>query len=245
MNNKITNFGYQTVLTEDKVRKVAKVFNSVAVKYDFMNDIMSVGLHRIWKIFTVSQAYIRSGFKVLDIAGGTGDISKIFFEQVGLTGEVWLTDINESMLRIGRDKLLNKGILVQTVLCDAEKLPFPDEYFNCVVVSFGLRNMTHKNLALLEMHRVLKPGSKLLILEFSKIWKPLKKFYDIYSFSVIPWLGKKIVNDSISYAYLAESICMHPNQESLKNMIENAGFNCVTYYNLTAGVVALHTGVKL
>lgn len=244
MNTKTTNFGYQTISEKDKIYKVIQVFNSVAIKYDLMNDLMSIGLHRIWKFFAVFQAQVRSGFKVLDVAGGTGDLSKMFVKQVGMTGEVWLTDINESMLKIGRDKLLNQGILVSTLLCDAEKLPFPDNYFDCVSIAFGLRNMTRKDLVLLEMFRVLKPGGKLLILEFSKIWKPLEKLYDIYSFFMIPWLGKKIVHDSTSYNYLIESIRVHPDQESLKNMIENAGLNHVIYYNLAAGIAALHIGVK-
>ncbi|HZS80897.1 MAG TPA: bifunctional demethylmenaquinone methyltransferase/2-methoxy-6-polyprenyl-1,4-benzoquinol methylase UbiE [Herbaspirillum sp.] len=240
-----THFGYQTVSEKDKVRKVATVFHSVAAKYDIMNDFMSVGLHRVWKAFTVVQAGIRPGFKVLDIAGGTGDLSKDFARQAGPGGEVWLTDINESMLRVGRDRLLNKGIQAPTLLCDAEKLPFPDNYFDCVSVAFGLRNMTHKDVALVEMRRVLKPGGKLLVLEFSRVWKPLQKPYDVYSFLVLPWLGKKIANDAASYRYLAESIRMHPDQETLKKMMESAGLERVQYYNLSAGVAALHTGIKL
>jgi demethylmenaquinone methyltransferase/2-methoxy-6-polyprenyl-1,4-benzoquinol methylase len=240
-----THFGYQTVSEKDKVRKVATVFHSVAAKYDIMNDFMSVGLHRVWKAFTVVQAGIRPGFKVLDIAGGTGDLSKDFARQAGPGGEVWLTDINESMLRVGRDRLLNKGIQAPTLLCDAEKLPFPDNYFDCVSVAFGLRNMTHKDVALAEMRRVLKPGGKLLVLEFSRVWKPLQKPYDVYSFLVLPWLGKKIANDAASYRYLAESIRMHPDQETLKMMMESAGLERVQYYNLSAGVAALHTGIKL
>ncbi|MFZ1180705.1 MAG: bifunctional demethylmenaquinone methyltransferase/2-methoxy-6-polyprenyl-1,4-benzoquinol methylase UbiE [Herbaspirillum sp.] len=240
-----THFGYQTVSEEDKVRKVAAVFHSVAARYDIMNDFMSAGLHRVWKAFTVVQAGIRPGFKVLDIAGGTGDLSKDFARQAGMGGEVWLTDINESMLRVGRDRLLNQGIQTPTVLCDAEKLPFPDNYFDCISVAFGLRNMTHKDAALAEMRRVLKPGGKLLVLEFSRVWKPLQKPYDVYSFSVLPWLGKKIANDAASYRYLAESIRMHPDQETLKKMMEYAGLERVQYYNLSAGVAALHTGIKL
>jgi demethylmenaquinone methyltransferase/2-methoxy-6-polyprenyl-1,4-benzoquinol methylase len=239
-----THFGYKTVSEQDKVHKVAEVFHSVASKYDIMNDFMSAGLHRVWKAFTIAQAGIRPGFKVLDIAGGTGDLSKEFAKRAGPTGEVWLTDINESMLRVGRDRLLNKGIATPAMLCDAEKLPFPDNYFDRVSVAFGLRNMTHKEVALAEMHRVLKPGGKLLVLEFSKVWEPLKKPYDVYSFSVLPWLGKKIANDAESYRYLAESIRMHPDQETLKKMMQEVGLERVDYFNLTAGVAALHTGMK-
>lgn len=240
-----THFGYQTVSEKDKVRKVAAVFHSVAARYDIMNDFMSAGLHRVWKAFTVAQAGIRPGFRVLDIAGGTGDLSKVFARQAGPGGEVWLTDINESMLRVGRDRLLNIGIQTLTLLCDAEKLPFPDNYFDCVSVAFGLRNMTHKDAALAEMRRVLKPGGKLLVLEFSRVWKPLQKPYDVYSFSVLPWLGKRIANDAASYRYLAESIRMHPDQETLRKMMEDAGLERVQYYNLSAGVAALHIGIKL
>lgn len=241
---KQTHFGYQTVDEEEKVHKVAEVFHSVAGKYDIMNDLMSAGLHRVWKVFTIAQAAVRPGYKVLDIAGGTGDLAKAFAKQVGSTGEVWLTDINESMLRVGRDRLLNKGLPIPTALCDAEKLPFPDNYFDRVTVAFGLRNMTHKDVALSEMRRVLKPGGKLLVLEFSKVWDPLKKPYDLYSFNVLPWLGKKIANDSESYKYLAESIRMHPDQETLKTMMLDVGFEHVNYFNLTAGVAALHIGIK-
>jgi demethylmenaquinone methyltransferase/2-methoxy-6-polyprenyl-1,4-benzoquinol methylase len=240
-----THFGYKTVAEEDKVREVAKVFHSVAAKYDIMNDVMSAGLHRVWKIFTIANAAVRPGFKCLDIAGGTGDLAKVFAKQAGPTGEVWLTDINESMLRVGRDRLLNRGLLTPTLLCDAEKLPFPDNYFDRVSVAFGLRNMTHKDQALKEMRRVLKPGGKLLVLEFSKVAEPLQKPYDIYSFKVLPWMGQKIAGDAESYRYLAESIRMHPDQETLKTMMEEAGLERVTYYNLTAGVAALHTGIKM
>ena len=240
-----THFGYQTVDEEEKVHKVAEVFHSVASKYDVMNDVMSAGLHRIWKIFTIAQAGVRPGFKVLDIAGGTGDLAKAFTKQAGATGEVWLTDINESMLRVGRDRLLNKGMIAPTMLCDAEKLPFPDNYFDRVTVAFGLRNMTHKDVALAEMRRVLKPGGKLLVLEFSKVWEPLKKPYDLYSFKMLPWMGQRIAGDAESYRYLAESIRMHPDQETLKKMMETAGLEKVQYFNLTAGVAALHTGIKL
>jgi demethylmenaquinone methyltransferase / 2-methoxy-6-polyprenyl-1,4-benzoquinol methylase len=219
-----THFGYKTVAEDQKVQEVAKVFHSVASKYDVMNDLMSAGLHRAWKIFTIAKAFAR---------------------QAGRSGEVWLTDINESMLRVGRDRLLNKGLVTPTLLCDAEKLPFPDNYFDRVSVAFGLRNMTHKEQALAEMHRVLKPGGKLLVLEFSKVIAPLQKPYDVYSFSVLPWLGQKIAGDAESYRYLAESIRMHPDQESLKTMMTDAGLERVQYHNLTAGVAALHTGIKL
>ncbi|MFT5534258.1 MAG: demethylmenaquinone methyltransferase/2-methoxy-6-polyprenyl-1,4-benzoquinol methylase [Burkholderiaceae bacterium] len=239
-----THFGYQTVDEQDKVHKVAEVFHSVAAKYDVMNDLMSAGLHRLWKAFTIAQAGIRPGFKVLDIAGGTGDLAKAFSAKAGSTGEVWLTDINESMLRVGRDRLLNNGLSTPTLLCDAEKLPFPDNYFDRVSVAFGLRNMTHKDVALAEMRRVLKPGGKLLVLEFSKVTPVLQKPYDVYSFSVLPWLGQRIAGDADSYRYLAESIRMHPDQETLKTMMQEAGFGRVDYFNLTAGVAALHTGIK-
>ncbi|NMM29135.1 MAG: bifunctional demethylmenaquinone methyltransferase/2-methoxy-6-polyprenyl-1,4-benzoquinol methylase UbiE [Glaciimonas sp.] len=240
-----THFGFQTVDEEEKAHKVAEVFHSVAAKYDVMNDVMSVGLHRLWKMFTIAQAGVRPGFKVLDIAGGTGDLAKAFTRQAGNSGEVWLTDINESMLRVGRDRLLNQGLNTPAMLCDAEKLPFPDNYFDRVSVAFGLRNMTHKDVALAEMQRVLKPGGKLLVLEFSKVWQPLQKPYDLYSFKILPWMGQKIANDAESYRYLAESIRMHPDQETLKTMLQEAGLERVNYFNLSAGVAALHTGVKL
>lgn len=245
MTNKKTHFGYRQVDEQEKAEKVAGVFNRVARRYDLMNDLMSAGLHRAWKAFAVTQAAIRKGFRVLDIAGGTGDLALSFARQAGDTGQVWLTDINESMLRLGRDKLLNQGHLVPVVTCDAEQLPFPDNYFDRVSVSFGLRNMTHKEVALREMSRVLKPGGKLLILEFSRVWKPLQGLYDRYSFSVLPWLGRHVAQDADSYRYLAESIRMHPDQESLLQMLQEAGFVGVKYFNLTAGVAALHTGLKL
>jgi len=240
-----THFGYQTVAEEDKAHKVAEVFHSVADKYDVMNDVMSAGLHRLWKTFTIAQAGIRPGFKVLDIAGGTGDLAKAFARKAGPSGEVWLTDINESMLRVGRDRLLNEGLSTPTMLCDAEKLPFPDNYFDRVSVAFGLRNMTHKERALAEMTRVLKPGGRLLVLEFSRIWKPLAGAYDAYSFKVLPWMGERVTGNAASYRYLAESIRVHPGQEELKAMLEAAGLSRVEYFNLAMGVVALHRGVKL
>ncbi len=244
MSENTTHFGYATVAEDEKVHKVAEVFHSVAAKYDVMNDLMSAGLHRVWKMFTIAKAGVRPGFKVLDIAGGTGDLAKEFVKQAGKNGEVWHTDINESMLRVGRDRLLNKGLMTPTLLCDAEKLPFPDHYFDRVSVAFGLRNMTHKERALAEMQRVLKPGGKLLVLEFSKVPEALQKPYDLYSFKVLPWLGQKIANDADSYRYLAESIRMHPDQETLKTMMQQAGFDGVDYFNLTAGVAALHVGCK-
>ena len=239
-----THFGFETIAEEDKAQRVAEVFDSVAGKYDVMNDLMSAGLHRLWKAFTIAQAGVRPGFRVLDIAGGTGDLARAFAKQAGPDGQVWLTDINESMLKVGRDRLLNDGLIVPTLLCDAEKLPFPDNYFDRVTVAFGLRNMTHKEAALAEMRRVLKYGGKVLVLEFSKVWQPLQKLYDGYSFNVLPKLGKLVTDDADSYRYLAESIRMHPDQEALKEMMHNAGLECVRYFNLTAGVAALHTGIK-
>lgn len=239
-----THFGFDTVEDSDKSDKVAEVFHSVAYKYDLMNDLMSFGLHRFWKAFTLIQAGVRSGQRVLDIAGGTGDLARSFVEKVGTAGEVWLTDINESMLHIGRDRLLNRGLIAPLCLCDAEAIPFRSNYFDLVTVAFGLRNMTHKEKALQEMYRVLKPGGKLLVLEFSKIWSPLEKAYDLYSFKVLPWLGEKVVKNAEGYRYLAESIRMHPNQAMLKNMMEMCGFNDIKIFNLSFGIVALHQGVK-
>lgn len=239
-----THFGFKTVDENQKAEKVAGVFHSVAAKYDVMNDLMSGGLHRAWKAFTIARAAVRPGFKVLDIAGGTGDLARAFAKRAGPTGEVWLTDINESMLRVGRDRLLDHGVVTPALLCDAEKIPFPSNYFDVVTVAFGLRNMTHKDVALAEMRRVIKPGGKVMVLEFSKVWQPLEKVYDTYSFKVLPWLGERIAKDAESYRYLAESIRMHPNQEALKEMMEQAGLERVEYFNLTAGVVALHVGTK-
>ena len=240
-----THFGFQKVGEQDKAAKVGAVFDSVSQRYDIMNDLMSAGLHRLWKRFTVGQANLRPGMRVLDVAGGTADLSRVFARRVTATGEVWLTDINASMLRIGRDRMLDDGQQARVVQCDAERLPFPDDYFDCVSVAFGLRNMTHKDRALAQMQRVLKPGGKLLVLEFSKIWRPLKPLYDAYSFTVLPRLGAKIAGDADSYRYLAESIRMHPDQDALKAMMESANFSRVRYFNLTGGVVALHEGVKL
>ncbi|MEN9945664.1 MAG: hypothetical protein RLZZ293_50 [Pseudomonadota bacterium] len=239
-----THFGFKTVAEEQKANLVAEVFHSVAHNYDIMNDVMSMGLHRLWKKFTFYTAELKSGDKVLDIAGGTGDMSLGFKKIVGEDGEVWHTDINSSMLKVGRDRLLNQGILTPQCLCDAENLPFPDNYFNAVCVSFGLRNMTHKDKALAEMHRVLKPGGVVMVLEFSKIYAPLSGLYDWYSFKLLPRMGKLIANDAESYQYLAESIRMHPDQDSLKQIMLQVGFNQVKYHNLSLGITALHKGYK-
>ena len=239
-----THFGFQTVNEKEKARRVAGVFSSVAQKYDVMNDLMSLGLHRLWKKFTIEIAAPRPGERVLDVAGGTADLSSAFARRVGANGQVWLTDINNAMLGVGRDRLLDEGVLAPSAQCDAEKLPFPDNHFDIVTVAFGLRNMTHKDKALVEMRRVLRPGGRLLVLEFSKVWKPLEKVYDAYSFKLLPWLGQKIAGDAESYRYLAESIRMHPDQEALKAMMEQAGLERVEVFNMTAGVVALHRGYK-
>ncbi|MFN3593306.1 MAG: bifunctional demethylmenaquinone methyltransferase/2-methoxy-6-polyprenyl-1,4-benzoquinol methylase UbiE [Thiobacillaceae bacterium] len=245
MSKKTTHFGFQTVAEHEKARRVAEVFHSVANRYDLMNDLMSAGLHRLWKRFMVDQALLRPGMRCLDIAGGTGDIARLLVEGVGPTGEVWLTDINGSMLSVGRDRMIDEGRLLPCVQCDAERLPFPADYFDRVTVAFGLRNMTHKERALAEMHRVLRPGGKLLVLEFSRVARPLAPLYDLYSFQVLPRMGELVAKDAASYRYLAESIRMHPDQETLKGVIEQAGFHRVDYHNLTFGVVALHTGYKL
>ena len=240
-----THFGFQKVPEDEKARKVAGVFDSVAGRYDLMNDLMSAGLHRLWKRFTVEISGVRSGGLVLDIAGGTGDLALLFARRTAPNGEVWLTDINGSMLAVGRDRLLDQGIALPALQCNAERLPFPSGHFDCVSVAFGLRNMTHKEIALAEMHRVLKPGGRVLVLEFSKVWKPLAPLYDAYSFKVLPLLGRLVANDAESYRYLAESIRVHPSQDELKQMMEQAGFERVEYFNLTAGVVALHRGYKI
>ena len=239
-----THFGFQSVDEKDKASRVRGVFDSVAPKYDVMNDLMSMGLHRVWKAYTVMVADVKEGQSVLDIAGGTGDLALAFAPKVGTTGRVVHTDINEAMLREGRNRLLDAGRVLPTTVCDAEKLPFADASFDLVTVAFGLRNMTHKDLALTEMNRVLKPGGKLLVLEFSKIAKPLEKVYDWYSFNVLPKLGKLVANDDSSYRYLAESIRMHPGQDELKALMHKGGFGHVDYHNLTGGVVALHVGIK-
>jgi len=239
-----THFGFQTVDEAEKAGKVAAVFHSVAQKYDVMNDVMSFGMHRLWKAFAIARAGVRAGQRVLDIAGGTGDLARVFARQAQPGGEVWLTDINPSMLAVGRDRLLNAGRIVPTVLCDAERLPFPPDYFDVVTVAFGLRNMTHKDIALAEMRRVVRPGGRVLILEFSKVWQPLEAAYDAYSMKILPWLGKKIAGDADSYRYLAESIRMHPDQDALKDMMRSAGLERIQVFNLSAGVVALHEGTK-
>ena len=239
-----THFGFKTVEESEKAHKVADVFHSVAARYNLMNDLMSMGLHRIWKRFAIDASGVKKGDRILDIAGGTADLSALFLEQVGESGQVWLTDINNSMLTIGRDRLLNDGRVVPATQCDAEKLPFPDNYFDHVCVAFGLRNMTHKDIALKEMLRVLCPGGSVIVLEFSKIWKPLQPLYDIYSFKALPFIGKFVAQDEDSYRYLAESIRMHPSQEELKQLMQAVGFERVEYFNLSTGIVALHRGYK-
>ena len=239
-----THFGYEQVAEAEKARRVAGVFDSVAQRYDLMNDLMSGGLHRLWKAFAIDRSGVREGSRVLDVAGGTGDLSLAFARRAGKSGQVWLTDINNSMLTNGRDRVADKGLLLPVAQCDAEKLPFPDDYFDCVSVAFGLRNMTHKDRALAEMFRVLRPGGRLLVLEFSHVWKPLAPLYDFYSFKVIPRIGELVTKDEASYRYLAESIRVHPDQETLKSLMEQAGFEKVEYFNLTLGVVALHRGFK-
>ena len=239
-----THFGFEKVAEAAKAGKVREVFDRVAGNYDLMNDLMSLGLHRAWKAFAITLSGVRAGDRVLDVAAGSGDLSKAFARRVGPTGQVWATDINGSMLAVGRDRLADAGLTCPAVQCDAEKLPFPDAYFDCASVAFGLRNMTHKDAALAEMTRVLKPGGRLLVLEFSKVCKPLEKPYDLYSFKVLPWLGEKVARDGAAYRYLAESIRMHPDQETLKTMMERAGLERVEYFNLSAGVVALHRGYR-
>ena len=239
-----THFGFQSVDEKEKAQRVRGVFDSVASKYDVMNDLMSGGLHRAWKAYTVMVANLREGHQVLDIAGGTGDLSLACAKKVGATGRVVHTDINEAMLRTGRNRLIDAGVILPTLVCDAAQLPFPDAHFDVVSVAFGLRNMTHKDRALTEMCRVLKPGGKLLVLEFSKVAKPLEKVYDWYSFKILPQLGKMVAGDDASYRYLAESIRMHPGQEELKSLMQQSGFGHVDYHNMTGGVVALHVGIK-
>lgn len=239
-----THFGFQQIDEKEKARRVGEVFSSVAAKYDVMNDLMSAGLHRVWKRFTIELSGVRPGSRVLDVAGGTADLSTAFAKRGGPDGEVWLTDINGAMLGVGRDRLIDRGLLCPVAQCDAEQLPFPSDYFDCVSVAFGLRNMTHKDRALAEMRRVLRPGGRLLVLEFSKVWQPLSPAYDFYSFKILPWLGEKVAQDADSYRYLAESIRVHPDQEALKTLMEEAGLEKVEYFNMTAGVVALHRGFK-
>ncbi|WP_163934701.1 bifunctional demethylmenaquinone methyltransferase/2-methoxy-6-polyprenyl-1,4-benzoquinol methylase UbiE [Paraferrimonas sp. SM1919] len=242
-----THFGFKTVETNDKVDMVADVFHSVAAKYDVMNDFMSFGVHRLWKKHTIDAAAARPGMKVLDLAGGTGDLTAKFANIVGATGKVILADINESMLKVGRAKLQNRGIVgnVQYVQANAEALPFPDNHFDIITIAFGLRNVTDKDAALRSMYRVLKPGGKLLVLEFSKPTSELmNKAYDFYSFNLLPKMGQLVANDAESYQYLAESIRMHPDQETLKAMMDSAGFDQTDYINMTNGIVALHRGYK-
>ncbi|WP_332671626.1 bifunctional demethylmenaquinone methyltransferase/2-methoxy-6-polyprenyl-1,4-benzoquinol methylase UbiE [Aromatoleum sp.] len=245
MSEKTTHFGFETVAEGEKQKKVADVFSSVATRYDVMNDLMSFGLHRLWKAFTIQVSGVGRGDRVLDVAGGTADLSLTFAKRVGPAGQVWLTDINHSMLSVGRDRVLDRGHALPVAQCNAEKLPFPDNWFDCVTVAFGLRNMTHKDVALAEMRRVLRPGGRLLVLEFSRVWKPLAPAYDFYSFKILPWMGEKVAHDADSYRYLAESIRMHPSQDELKAMMEQAGLKRVDYFNLTGGIVALHRGYKL
>ena len=239
-----THFGFQQVDEKEKASQVAGVFHSVASKYDLMNDFMSFGLHRIWKAFTIGAANVFAGQRILDIAGGTGDLAFALSKKVGLTGEVWLSDINSSMLTVGRDRLIDQGSLLPCVQLDAENIPFPDSYFDLVTVSFGLRNMTHKEIALKEMCRVTRPGGKTMILEFSKPVQILQPIYDWYSFKVLPWLGKQVAQDAASYQYLAESIRMHPYQEVLKQMMLDVGFDQVEVHRMSGGIVALHMAYK-
>lgn len=240
-----TDFGYERVPAGDKSRLVGRVFSSVAPNYDLMNDLMSAGLHRLWKRFAVGLSGVREGSRVLDVASGSGDLALHFARLAGASGQVYATDINAAMLERGRDRLLDEGVVIPAVLADGERLPFRADWFDCVSIAFGLRNMTSKERALAEMRRVLRPGGRLLVLEFSRVWKPLAALYDAYSFRALPVLGRLVANDPDSYRYLAESIRVHPAQDQLKRMIEAAGFVNVDYFNLTAGVVALHRGYKV
>jgi demethylmenaquinone methyltransferase/2-methoxy-6-polyprenyl-1,4-benzoquinol methylase len=246
-NDKTTHFGFKTVPVEEKASRVADVFHSVAGKYDLMNDLMSGGIHRLWKRYTIELSGARKGHRILDIAGGTGDLTAKFSKIVGPTGEVVLADINDSMLKVGRDKLVDKGYAsnVRYAQADAQYLPFPDNTFDCITIAFGLRNVTDKDLALRSMNRILKPGGRLLVLEFSKPTNGmLEKAYDFYSFNLLPKIGGLVANDTESYQYLAESIRMHPDQETLKGMMNEAGFVNTEYHNMTGGIVALHRGFK-
>ena len=241
---KDADFGFEKVDPADKAGRVGEVFDTVAGRYDLMNDLMSLGLHRYWKAFAVTVARPRPGERVLDVASGSGDLAARLARAVGAEGEVWATDINRKMLERGRDRLLDEGVLVPAVQCDAEHLPFPDGYFDCAMVGFGLRNTTRKEAALAEMGRVLKPGGRLVVLEFSKVWEPLASAYDLYSFRVLPWLGERVAGSAQAYRYLAESIRVHPDQAALKAIMETAGFSEVEYFNLSAGVVAVHRGYR-
>ena len=245
MTERDTHFGYEKVAEKDKAARVGEVFDRVADRYDLMNDLMSLGLHRAWKAFAVYIARPRPGERVLDVAAGSGDLAAALWRRVAPDGEVCITDINRRMLERGRDRLLDAGRLAPAVQCDGERLPFADGSFDCVTVGFGLRNMTHKEAALAEMARVLKPGGRLVVLEFSKVYAPLQRAYDLYSFRVLPWLGEKVAGDAAAYRYLAESIRMHPDQEALKAMMAKAGLAQVEVYNLAAGVVAVHRGVRI
>jgi demethylmenaquinone methyltransferase/2-methoxy-6-polyprenyl-1,4-benzoquinol methylase len=240
-----THFGYEQIPEAEKARRVGAVFDRVAERYDLMNDLMSLGLHRAWKAFAVSIARPRPGERILDVATGSGDLALSLGRRVLPGGEIWLSDVNRSMLQRGRDRVVDRGLLAPAVQCDAERLPFPSGYFDCVTVAFGLRNMTHKDAALAEMARVLKPGGRLIVLEFSKVWKPLERAYQLYSFKVLPWLGQRVAGDAAAYRYLAESIRMHPDQATLAAMLERAGLSRVEVFNLAAGVVALHRGYRI
>jgi demethylmenaquinone methyltransferase/2-methoxy-6-polyprenyl-1,4-benzoquinol methylase len=240
-----TDFGYERVPVGDKAARVAGVFDRVAERYDLMNDLMSLGLHRLWKAFAIHAARVRAGERVLDVASGSGDLARALARRVGPSGQVWISDINARMLERGRDRLLDAGCLAAAVQCDAERLPFRDGTFDCVTVGFGLRNMTRKDAALAEMTRVLKPGGRLVVLEFSRVAKPLERAYELYSFKLLPWLGGRIAGDADAYRYLAESIRVHPDQQALAAMMQGAGLSEVEYFNLAAGVVAVHRGYKI
>ena len=243
MKSNETSFGFKSIKKNEKVKNIEEVFNSVAVNYDLMNNVMSFGLHKIWKKIVVETMALRTNAKILDIASGTADLTLALAKQQK-NYEIFHTDINYSMLKEGKKKLVNSGNILSSIVCDAESLPFPDNYFDCVTVGFGLRNMTRKDKALSEIYRVLCPGGKLIILEFSKVWQPLSKLYDAFSFNIVPKLGKLIANDEASYQYLVESIRVHPDQDELEKIMINEGFESVSYLNLNAGIVAIHKGYK-